>query len=243
MTARVLSRSVLVIVIAAAGVTAVGCGDSNPGGSGGSGGGGAGGSVPVGDLLPLKLGNTWTYRVTDDQGLITEKHQTAMAEEPVGGIGDNKDVIAFKMVTSKGVGGDDETISWQKNIGMLVVRYREQSFGAQTNLLELEEHWHPHKIRVDMSPAHTVRGASWLEIYQEFKTPTGVATSQAEARDRWTVLETSQSVTVPAGTFNAFVLQKAGGSSTKTYWFVSGVGKVKETGGQTEELTAYQVMP
>jgi hypothetical protein len=50
-------------------------------------------------------------------------------------------------------------------------------------------------------------------------------------------------VTVPAGTFHALILQKAGSSVAKTYWFVRGVGKVKETGGQTEELVEYHVVP
>ena len=62
-------------------------------------------------------------------------------------------------------------------------------------------------------------------------------------RDPWTVDAVSQMVTVPAGTFRAIVLTKAGGSSLKTYWYVPGVGKVKETGGQTEELVSYEVRP
>jgi hypothetical protein len=35
-----------------------------------------------------------------------------------------------------------------------------------------------------------------------------------------------------------------GGTSTKRYWFVRGVGKVKEqSGAQLEELTSYKVEP
>ncbi|EAU62156.1 hypothetical protein [Stigmatella aurantiaca] len=48
---------------------------------------------------------------------------------------------------------------------------------------------------------------------------------------------------MPAGTFQAVVLQKAGGGTAKTYWFVRGIGKVKEEGGQTEELVRYEVLP
>jgi hypothetical protein len=43
---------------------------------------------------------------------------------------------------------------------------------------------------------------------------------------------------VPAGTFDAIVLRKVGGSE-KRYWYVRGVGKVKETGGQVEELVSW----
>jgi hypothetical protein len=37
-------------------------------------------------------------------------------------------------------------------------------------------------------------------------------------------------------------LQKVG-NSTKEYWYARGVGKLKETGTQTEELTAYDLKP
>jgi hypothetical protein len=52
-------------------------------------------------------------------------------------------------------------------------------------------------------------------------------------------------VTVPAGTFTAVYLQKvsATGGSAKTYWYVPGVGKVKESGGQLEELVSYSLVP
>lgn len=39
------------------------------------------------------------------------------------------------------------------------------------------------------------------------------------------------------------MLRKAGGSTAKTYWYVRGVGKVKEIGGQTEELSSFEVAP
>jgi hypothetical protein len=54
-----------------------------------------------------------------------------------------------------------------------------------------------------------------------------------------------ESVTVPAGTFEALVLRKVSGASDganeKHYWYVPGVGKVKETGSQTEELTEFHL--
>jgi hypothetical protein len=37
------------------------------------------------------------------------------------------------------------------------------------------------------------------------------------------------------------VLQKVGGSTPKTYYYARGVGKLKETGGQTEELVDYEL--
>ena len=50
-------------------------------------------------------------------------------------------------------------------------------------------------------------------------------------------------VTVPPDTYeDPVVIQKAGGSSLKTYWYVRGIGKVKEAGGQTEELASFTVV-
>jgi hypothetical protein len=39
------------------------------------------------------------------------------------------------------------------------------------------------------------------------------------------------------------VLIKSTATGSKTYWYVPGVGKVKETGGQTEELVSFDVDP
>jgi hypothetical protein len=51
-------------------------------------------------------------------------------------------------------------------------------------------------------------------------------------------------VTVPAGTFNCLRVRRRASQqdgSDKTYWFAKGVGKVKEVGGQTEELTSVTI--
>lgn len=211
---------------------AAGCGSEDPGG---------GGTPQEGPLLPWEEGNTWTYDVTDELGVETTKVTTIHPEEPVGGTGPNAEQLAFRIVTTKGVDGADETISWQGVLGDAVVRYREQAFGATSGELSLEEHWAPHKLHVDYSAEHTADGATWLEIYDETKIEDGM-TVTADTRDRWTVISTSESVEVPAGRFDAVVLEKTGGT-TKRYWYVWGVGKVKEVGGQTEELVSYTVAP
>jgi hypothetical protein len=193
--------------------------------------------------LPWAPGNTWTYRVTQD-GIVTEKTTTVGDEVEVGGTGPNAEVLAFHVVTAKGVNSADRTESWQapdpENPDR-IVRYREQSFGAMTGMLELEEHWDPPKIHIDGSADRTVAGASWLEIYDETKLPVGLTPTTKEARDRWTVIADDEVVEVPAGTFdNVIHLQKTG-NSAKEYWYVRGVGKIKETGSQTEELVDYTI--
>lgn len=193
--------------------------------------------------LPWAEGNSWTYRVSDD-GEVTEKVTVIGAEEEVGGSGPNANERAFRVTTRKGLDSTDETVSWQAALGERVVRYREQSFGRVTNALELEEHWLPAKLHVDSSDERTEPGAAWIEEYEETKALADGGTATATARDTWIVDGVDQEVTVPAGTFRAVVLQKSSGSgAVKTYWYVRGVGKVKETGGQTEELVSYQVAP
>jgi hypothetical protein len=193
-------------------------------------------------LLPFAEGNRWVYRVTDGAD-VEQKVNLVGAAEPVGGTGVFKDQIAFKCTTSK-QGGEDETISWQGIDGDRIVRYREQSFHAGSGTLELEETWSPPKLRIDGSAEHTTADASWIEDYEETKLPSDDTPSVAMRRDRWTVKAVGQTLTVPAGTFeDVVVVEKVGVDSLKTYYYKRGVGKLKETGGQTEELVSYTLVP
>lgn len=213
------------------------CGSEDPSSSQG----GSDGSRSTETLLPWTTGNRWVYKVTKD-GEVSTKETTVGEAEPVGGSGPAADVTAFKVVTLK-KNGKDKTVSWQAVEGDRVVRYREQSFSASTGELELEEHWDPHKIHIDSSEERTKEGASWLEEYEETKIRVNNGTVKTSTRrDRWTVLADNEELTVPAGTFkNVVVLQKVGGDTAKTYWYARGVGKLKEIGGQTEELVEYEL--
>jgi hypothetical protein len=186
--------------------------------------------------MPLAEGMSWTYDVTDN-GITTRKVTTVGPEEPVGGSGPNADKLAFKVTTEKN-DGTDETVSWQTRIGDLAIRYREQAFGGGS--LQLEEFWAPHKLRLDESTERLVEGANWGEEFEETKLAVNQPAVTATRVDRWTVLAVDESVTVPAGTFDALVVQKVGSASNKVYWFARGVGKVKEEGGQTEELVSFE---
>jgi len=227
---------------ATAGMGATGGPTSGSGGSAGSAGGTAGsGELPPGEgsFFPLMTGNSWTFRVTD-MGVIAMKTQTIGPLEAVGGTGPHKDKMAYRATTTKDDGGD-MTVSWQADVDGKIVRYREQSFMATGGALELEEHWDPYKLRVDSAEAHLMAGAMWTETYTETKLPVGMPPSTATANDVWRVIAVNEAVTVPAGTFDALVIEKTSGSP-KRYWFVRGIGKVKETGTQTEELASYEVM-
>ncbi|HYP91030.1 MAG TPA: hypothetical protein VEQ59_22850 [Polyangiaceae bacterium] len=238
MTSRV--RRFFEIAALTTALSLIGCGSEDPSKADGAGGSGDG-PMLNGPLLPWAVGNRWTYRVTDDAEVSTKVN--AIGElEAVGGDGPNADQMAFKVTTTK-KDSTDHTDSWQAPVGERVLRYRELSYSASSGQLELEEYWDPYKLHVDWSAAHLVEGASWLEEYEETKLPVGDTESHSTRRDRWTVRSLSESVTVPAGTFDAVVFQKVGADSLKNYWYVAGVGKVKETGGQTEELMDYELGP
>jgi hypothetical protein len=215
-------------------------GAAGAGGGTGTGGTGTGGAVITESLLPFKEGNTWTYRVTEGSETFT-KVTVVEAEEPVGGEGPNSEVLANRVTTTK-KDGLDKTVSWQKYEDGILKRFREQGFNPGDGSLEIDEYWTPYKLHVDDNAEHTADGVSWIEEYDETKLEVGTSPVTSTKRDVWSVQETDATVTVPAGTFdNAIVLVKSGASTQKTYYYVPGVGKVKELGGQTEELVEYVV--
>ncbi|HEY6729089.1 MAG TPA: hypothetical protein VI197_34000 [Polyangiaceae bacterium] len=229
-------------------------GSSGAGGDGGRGGqvgvageggdGGDGGELPSGSLLPWQTGSRWSYRVTQD-GRQSLKVTTVGELEEVGGSGPHAERSAFHVVTIKGADGTDRTESWQgpaTDAPQRIVRYREQAFGARTGELQLEEHWDPPKLHIDGSEARMLEDSAWIEVYSETKLEVGRPPATHDVREHWTVLSADETVTVPAGTFeHAVHLRKTAGDSSKEYWYVRGVGKVKEVGAQTEELTEYSL--
>jgi hypothetical protein len=226
-------------ILAALAAVAAACGSVDPTDEGGSDDGG----TPDRVLLPLATGNRWTLRVTDGDTVET-KVQTVGEREPVGGSGPNASVLAFRVTTERGADGSNETVSYQAIVGSRAVRYREQAFNATTGDLDIEEHWDPYKLRVEQAEEFLEDGASFLESYDETKLVPGDEATTAARSDRWTVLAAREMVTVPAGTFEAVKVSRVSSSqgAVKTYWFVENVGKVKEDGGQLEELESYEVV-
>ena len=230
-----MNRTALSLGLGLAGATLIACGDEMP----------VMPDAPVVECttpraeryLPFDVGSTWTYDVTEVGLPTVQKTSTVEAFEDTGG--DKAGVEAFRVRTEKTAGA---TVSWQQDICTGVVRHREKSFDMNDALVS-DQYYAPSKLRIDETPARLAQSATWTESYTETEIDpgTGATTTTAKAAT-WTVDAVDEEITVPAGTFTCLRLHRVGadvGQSDKTYWFAAGVGKIRETGSQTEELASY----
>jgi len=254
-------RFALCVAIGAAGC---GGGSGEVGGQGGMGGYGV--ELPTAEsFYPQKVGNWWAYLVTPMAvELPSYKKVTIEALETAGGTGSSAGRPAFRHVTCKSAptleacgmpasatNRIDKTIGWMGMADKTLGNYREQAFKKATDILTEEDWWEPFRTKIDMSPAHTVAGATWIDNYKEFKHATGGAITSTTQKETWEVVAVDQTVTVtpPGGapkTYPGCIQVKHSnnsGSMDKQFWYARGIGKVKETGAQMEELIDYFVQP
>jgi hypothetical protein len=178
------------------------------------------------DLFPLAVGNTWQYRVTSGAGAVSEKVQTVSGTVAVGS------ETAFRLTTMRA--NERETTSVQIARDGVLLRLEEESYRSGV----LTEHvlYDPGSIRVDSN--HVRAGDVYESRHAKKKVDTrGTVLSSIDVVHRFTVESAGEPIDVPLGRFTAIRIKREGSDdSTKTYWFVDGIGKVKEIGGQTEEL-------
>jgi hypothetical protein len=189
--------------------------------------------------LPRARGARATFRITHADGAVTYKTTTVEEHDPA--------TNAFRVRTVKASG--EVTLTWERALGggNHVVVEREQSWRARPGgaVERREERWDPPKVRLDARPERLVAGARWQEQYLETRRDaSGVAITLAWEKT-WTVEAMDEVVVVPAGRFRCLRLRARATAhldprrtvtTEKTYWYAPGVGKVKEVGGQTEEL-------
>lgn len=184
--------------------------------------------------MPLAVGASWTYDTSDMGNPVQSKVTTIEAFED---IGDRKaGVIGFRQRTEKLSG---YALSWHADDCTAVNRHREQNFDT-AGTLQTDQFYVPAKLRIDETAAHTTLGATWTTAYTEVEVDMVGGTNTRSKDESWTVEAVDEEVTVPYGTFTALKVRKTtSGDADKVYWFVKGVGKVKEEGEQVENLTAY----
>src|SRR6266545_7144537 len=243
------------------------------GGNGGTGTGGNGGTTGAGGTTggggnpgsgssyePMSLGASWTYNPSEvgDGGVGTvsgTKVVTVEASEPVP---TRAGITAWRIHTN--VPGAEDQLTWQSETATAIVRYRDEIYvpGAPrmcmlptaTGCIESDTYG-PSKLRIDTTAAHLATGATYDESYTETASTPGTSPTMPDVSTSskpfaWKVISGAESITVPAGTYTAVHLQKANGNSgaiDKDYWFVLGVGKVKETSsaGRVELLSSFNI--
>lgn len=236
-------RSKLVVL-----VMLVGCGgsDPNPGGTPDGSGPGPDGSGPAPDapdssnrFEPWHVGAVWTYSLTDPTGTLAPRpaaKTTIEAFEDVGGT--HAGTFAFRLRAEQ---LDGSVVAYQGYEGDLSVRYAQTDFDLNNQMVDVQSEA-PFRLKLDEGAAHIVAGATYSETFDETTTNnTGTATNTKV--ENWRVINPAESVVVQAGTFTALHVRRVNANNatkTKDYWFVRGMGKVKEIGGgQDEELVSY----
>lgn len=186
-------------------------------------------------LNPLVVGASWTYAISEPMVPARNKTSTIEAFEDVGGR--KAGTMGYRQKTEK---LDGVTVSWSEDRCTSVVRHRERSYDLQ-NVELSDQYYQPSKLRVDET--RTTAGAQWTMSYTELEVnPATQMTIVVTKDEMWSVVAASEMVTVPAGTFSTVHYHKlTSGAAEKDYWYAAGVGKIKETGEQTEELTAYTI--
>ena len=185
-------------------------------------------------LHPLVVGATWTYNISEPMVPARSKTATIEALEDVGGR--KAGTTGYRQKTEK---LDGVTISWSEDRCTSVVRHRERNYDL-ANVEQSDQFYQPSKLRVDETRG---AGAQWTVSYTELEVNPATQMTIVTTKDEmWSVVSVNEMVTVPAGTFSTVHFHKlTSGAAEKDYWYAAGVGKVKETGEQTEELTAYTI--
>jgi hypothetical protein len=191
-----------------------------------------------GPYQPLSVGSTWAYHV-DDQGIVYEKDSSVEALEDVGGPKAGTMGYRVRETVKSSI-----QLTWYEPSATDVRRLHDQLKDGSGQLAS-DEWYDPFLLRVDEAPDHLQANATWTITYTDTKTTATKPTATVSHTESWHVDGVDTPVTVPAGTFAALQVTRtdSADSSTKTQWFVRGVGKVREStgAGHTEELTSYNI--
>jgi len=230
---------------ALAGALAGGCGGGSTGASGAVHPGGTGGTTITGPIQetsgpyqPLAVNAAWTYHV-DDKGVIYDKNSTVEAQEDAGG--PKAGTMAFRWRDTFPSNGQ---LTWYVVDGDIVQRIHEIALDS-TGANKSEDWYDPYRLRVDTTAEHMVVGATYTNTYVDHHTSRTKPATNDTLNDALAVDGVDEPVGVPAGNYKSLHLTHtdATDGSTKDYWFVKGVGKVREqtSSGHIEELTSFKL--
>jgi hypothetical protein len=153
-------------------------------------------------------------------------------------------VTAFRLRTV--VPGSQLQDTWQELQASTLVRHRDDVLSLAGTLLSTSI-YSASKMRFEEGKVAT--NDTYADVYSEVATVVSPPASSTKMHTgTFVVINSAESVTVPAGTFVAVHVQRQKpvmGTPTvsKDYWFVRGVGKVKETSasGRVEQLRTWSI--
>ncbi|MFN7134968.1 MAG: hypothetical protein ACK4N5_23030 [Myxococcales bacterium] len=185
-------------------------------------------------LMPLSVGDTWEYQITDP---VTrnklKKVSNVVSVKQVDGV----DTWVMESVT----GATRSVVELQRTTDM-VLRSREDEFRA--GYLVETKIQKPGSVRGLLATPEA--GKTFTERYDEdYMKSDGTLQKTKDMTFDWVVDAVDESVTVPAGTFKTVKLRRVRTTNAKekVIWLAPGVGKVKEieANGTVEELAAFNV--
>ncbi len=184
-----------------------------------------------GDLYPLAVGNRWTFRVTDSSGVVSTKTQ-----EITGTTMTSDGKTAFVTLTRRAE--DKGTRSVQGYEDERMVRYSEQTLQGDSVIFDYR--FDPPGLRIHSGQRDV--GATYSDSHDKLKLDVNGDVLEVESKVHTFTVEAVETIQVPAGDFECVRISRASETTTdKIYWYAPGVGKVKEIGGQTEELASVDV--
>ncbi|NMO20778.1 hypothetical protein, partial [Pyxidicoccus fallax] len=204
---------------------------------------------PASSLWPLTAGSTWTYDITEHNGPNGrfQKHVTVVGERDVPDMPGRKALLVHSR-QDRTVTGLYEEYSYQLELtNGLVVRLREEDH-KDGNLVRTTT-WSPATVK---SLARIPDSLPWSyqSAVQELTVLGDGSREESDPTYNWRVVEQGLTMTVKAGTFTDVIkvqrdkLNDKGEVKTdkvRYYWLAPGVGKIREEGERTEELTAYDL--
>jgi hypothetical protein len=183
--------------------------------------------------LPFEVGFTWEFRVTDPAtGAVDTKGQAVVASEnhPCDGL------PVLVQITSKWDG--ERVESWFRREGDAIVRLRQIDYDERGEKIRTQI-FTPPRLRLDESPSRIASGAQYIDTYTATELDgSGQVIDSVQETDQWTVVDADLACSTPMGEHRCLQVRRLRlrSGSVKEYSFVRGVGKVREEGGQLEQL-------
>ncbi len=214
-----------------------GCGENDP-------------DAITGDYYPMGVGNYWEYLETYTNGDAPEtlRHEVNGTETIDFG-GELGERTVFVVDNTPDITSEKSRTYYIEDDGDRVTRIRQVIVGTDSSTTKTQN-YDPGALKFDRT--RITKGETWTESHTRYTYDAdGNPTGELLQQYTFTITEIHEKVIVAAGTFDCITITREDllpdNYEIKTYYYASGVGKVKEiseqssSGNKMEELTTYSV--